>query len=555
MGRSGNFIAQQHIEEAERLSKELGGTDSDVKAYFFGLKDEALAAVLDEYERKYGKDKRRYAEQTLPDWRNGQRKMSGRVAERLFDLLPPLMPLDTKFDMVRALWQTYSPRSHGCFVIGPDCDPLVASTEIERQLLREVTEYRIPDPLAKRFKWLSSGDVEVSQQLLNHFLSEERALIVSDARSRTQIILSHVNSGGRWTDRIRQEYRIGNHRLELFFDPRATGILKGNPGELPQFKGAKPKESPKPNSDPLIVAVALVFVTVAALLTVQRCVTRNPEAPDRAAGSTSPIGSVPSFTPPDSEVATNLQAPQTLEVVPRIREERDLSLPGHSRRALKIVLGTRKADAATLRAVLVEVAKKQEADTVLAYGYLEGEDIQTAFPAAILEYGKSGKGWGPDSVLPPDGVFEVREARHEAMNQAGVMTAPSVPSLNIEPTAGRFLAGDQPREAAERENDDAARRLIGEWLHVFEPKTGTMTELDQAKLTLKSLAASLGISEADVMRLPSAERRRAMIRHISLKYGVSESDLLRVWLTHFGTDQQRDLTDKTRLGAANTGGR
>ena len=78
-----------------------------------------------------------------------------------------------------------------------------------------MTEWKLPELLEKRFNWLSSGDVQVSRQLQNHYLGEERRLIVSDARTRSRIILDHFKNAGEWTDRIRQEYRIGNHAVEI----------------------------------------------------------------------------------------------------------------------------------------------------------------------------------------------------------------------------------------------------------------------------------------------------------------------------------------------------
>ena len=221
--------ALEHIAAARRLSQLLGGTDSDVKKYFFGLSDKDLIAVLDEYELKYGKSKRVYAENTLPLWRTGHKQMSGLVAERLFNLLPPQMPVDIKYEMVRKIWEKYSPSSDVAFLIGPDCDPSIASQEIERQLLDNVTKCKIPEPLENRFNWLSSGDVAIRQMLLNHFLDEERNLIAADARTRTHIILKHFEQKGQWTETIRQEYIIGKHKLELFFDSRASGIQKGRP--------------------------------------------------------------------------------------------------------------------------------------------------------------------------------------------------------------------------------------------------------------------------------------------------------------------------------------
>jgi hypothetical protein len=254
--RCGLEVALRHIEDARRLSEELGGTDSDVKVYFFQLDGKELRAVLDEYGLKYGKGKKEYAEEILPLWRSGSRKMSGLVAERLFNLLPPRMPLSTKYDMVRTLWEQNSPMSHASFVVGPDCDPNVATREIEGHLLEVVTKYKIHDPLEKRFRWLSSGDVSIRQELLNHFLHEERRLIESDVRTRIPVLLDHLRHAGCWTDRITQEYMIGKHKIDLFFEPRERGIRKGSPGITAPIHLAQGNSPSKQGSGCLMIMAA-----------------------------------------------------------------------------------------------------------------------------------------------------------------------------------------------------------------------------------------------------------------------------------------------------------
>jgi hypothetical protein len=93
--------AMQHIREAQELSRELGGTDADVKAYFFRLPLSELRPILDAYERQYGKEARQYAEEAIPEWRSGRRKMSGQNASRLFHLLPRFMPLEQKYALTQ----------------------------------------------------------------------------------------------------------------------------------------------------------------------------------------------------------------------------------------------------------------------------------------------------------------------------------------------------------------------------------------------------------------------------------------------------------------------
>jgi hypothetical protein len=85
---AGQEAARRHIEEARQFEKEMGGTVSDVKQYFFSLHDTELNAVFAAYSRRYGASKEAYARQVFSRWKSGSTQMSGVVAKRLFDFLP-----------------------------------------------------------------------------------------------------------------------------------------------------------------------------------------------------------------------------------------------------------------------------------------------------------------------------------------------------------------------------------------------------------------------------------------------------------------------------------
>ena len=86
----GNEFARQHIEEYRQLEQELGGTIDDVKEYFFSLSPRQLQSILGDYGRKYGEQAQAYAAKTIAKWEAGHVHMSGLVARRLFDFLPPI---------------------------------------------------------------------------------------------------------------------------------------------------------------------------------------------------------------------------------------------------------------------------------------------------------------------------------------------------------------------------------------------------------------------------------------------------------------------------------
>jgi hypothetical protein len=232
---AGREAARQHIREAEQLSRELGGTDKDVKEYFFSLPPHELAGVLDSYGRKYGSSKQDYAEQAMPRWRSGRTKMSGLVAGRLYDFLPPRMPIKTKYNLVKTLWEKFSPRSHKVLRIGPDAHEPNVITAVQNHIFETITNYNIPEPLGMRFKWLSMGDVTVQQQLLNHFLEIEKKQAVELTQVQLPVMLKHLRQSGDKIHRLNQCIEIGNHKFDLAFDKKALGVTL----EEPQLYGSR----------------------------------------------------------------------------------------------------------------------------------------------------------------------------------------------------------------------------------------------------------------------------------------------------------------------------
>ncbi|RUM53235.1 MAG: hypothetical protein DSY85_09265 [Marinomonas sp.] len=176
-GRNSSFeAAKKHIEEAEALSEELGGTDRDVKEWFFSLEGEQLEEIFVAYGSEYGNSKLEYARVAFQDWRLGKKKMSGMVAERLFKLLPPYMPLETKYSLVESLWDFVGPKTKRVITAGRQSSIDDILEEVDKEIRSLTTNWMIPTPLTKRFTWLSSNDSEVYQKLLSHLKDQEREL-------------------------------------------------------------------------------------------------------------------------------------------------------------------------------------------------------------------------------------------------------------------------------------------------------------------------------------------------------------------------------------------
>lgn len=223
--------ALEHIREAEEFSREIGGTDEDVKEYFFSLPESEIDQILEFYAEEYEADNpgcRAYAEKTLPKWRSGQVRMSGMVAQRLFGLLPPLMPLQKKYQLTESLWKHVGPSSKRLLRVGPDVNLDSALSLVEEHISGVVSHY-IPDSMMRRFEWLSAGDVQMKQKLLNHIQNAEKALVVNAARAQLPVMLEHMKGdGGQYTHRMAQILKVGKHELEIRFDPTVSGAQLGD---------------------------------------------------------------------------------------------------------------------------------------------------------------------------------------------------------------------------------------------------------------------------------------------------------------------------------------
>jgi hypothetical protein len=259
--------ALRHIAAAARLSNELGGLDEQVKAYFFDLPPNELRALLDQYENIHGAPAREYAEKTVPRWRSRRVHMSGEVAERLFSLLPPRMPLDIKYQLVEGLWYHFGPRSRHRIRIGLDAQPSQV-VELAASTISQFTiDYKISEDLEARFAWLSAGDVSTKQMLLSHVLEIEKSLVLDAVRQQVPVMLEHLRLAGRDTKRLSQLVLVGKHELELVMDARATGVKVETGDRLsPLTSSTRQGDTAKVVVWLVLIAIAIFFFVIAGTI-------------------------------------------------------------------------------------------------------------------------------------------------------------------------------------------------------------------------------------------------------------------------------------------------
>jgi len=174
--KTGLERAKKHIAEAKELSAELGGTDQDVKKWFFSLKESDMKKVWSLYGEAYGQTKLEYAQLTFPRWKSGKRVMSGLVASRLFKILPPMMPVSAKYDLVESLWNHVGPKKKRLIIAGSQSSSEEIVSIFREEVSNLTTKWEIPNGMSIRFNWLSENNSKVTQELLSHIRKQEKEL-------------------------------------------------------------------------------------------------------------------------------------------------------------------------------------------------------------------------------------------------------------------------------------------------------------------------------------------------------------------------------------------
>lgn len=208
--------AAKHIQEAEEFSREVGGTDKDVKAYFFAISGAKKEEILGIYGRKYGQEKESYAREAWQSWATGRRKMSGMVAKRLFELLPNHMPIAAKLNMVESLWRHSSPSSNTSLKVDTRTDSGEVMIKV-REYFQGKLSHSIPDNFTRRFDWLAGADSRVKQELLSHFRKLELGVVGGSLEPKLEVLKRHLQGNNVFISGS-HTVSIGNHHLVLNFD-------------------------------------------------------------------------------------------------------------------------------------------------------------------------------------------------------------------------------------------------------------------------------------------------------------------------------------------------
>lgn len=153
------------VSKRKELSSTFGGIDRDVERLFLNLDREDLDELFDYYEEEHGRSAANYARSTYPKWKRGSVQLSGQTAERLLNLLPPLLPFEMRFELVKKLRGANFRKLTRYVNTSPEgwrdaLGPVIA------EVVGHGSTANIKDGVKQRIAWLADGDVAMAENLL-----------------------------------------------------------------------------------------------------------------------------------------------------------------------------------------------------------------------------------------------------------------------------------------------------------------------------------------------------------------------------------------------------
>ncbi len=166
--RSYNPQAIEHVEAYHRLERKLGVILKDIREIFFSLRGPALNNFLTIYGQKHGSKAQDYATETIPLWRNGTRKMSGIVAERLMNLIPQFLSTTQRYELVEKLCNHHIKQKHVQTKIESETyerDIQILKKTINSFKNQNILQF-IPEDIVETINWLSDDDIVASRAII-----------------------------------------------------------------------------------------------------------------------------------------------------------------------------------------------------------------------------------------------------------------------------------------------------------------------------------------------------------------------------------------------------
>src|SRR5262249_6358703 len=153
-------------------------------------------------------------------------KMSGLVAKRLFEFLPPRMPLATKLELAGNVWRQFETGSSRPYTSGPNAQPHLGIDIIHATFTSVNQDYHIPERVKNRFDWLAGGDVYVKEHLLNYFRQMDKKIATDSLDAQLPVLQAQMRNHSGHTGSIHTTVQIHKHSVQIWIDPRLNAEFR-----------------------------------------------------------------------------------------------------------------------------------------------------------------------------------------------------------------------------------------------------------------------------------------------------------------------------------------
>ena len=119
--------------------------------------------------------------------------MSGMVAERLLNLVPPLLDPAAKFELVRKIRAAYTKRCKRTIYCSPE-NLRSAVGPVVNQLVAQSSSLQLPPHVVARIRWLADGDTVEANKILTAVEEEEASIRLRYLDAEIRQIESMISS-------------------------------------------------------------------------------------------------------------------------------------------------------------------------------------------------------------------------------------------------------------------------------------------------------------------------------------------------------------------------
>ena len=120
------------------------------------------------------------------------------------------------------------PRKNSNAIHRTDAQVAEIARNVQVNLQELVQNYQVSSTIRDRFEWLAQRDTKLQEELENHFMQQRRSILAHACHSRIPALIAQIRQGGVHRG-INQTIIVGNYKLALRFDPKATGISQSAP--------------------------------------------------------------------------------------------------------------------------------------------------------------------------------------------------------------------------------------------------------------------------------------------------------------------------------------